>query len=399
MMRKRGAKEKKIRQALDKLREKNLEERLRLRGIDIEKIRSMEQETNEELDKLVTQFRELRLIDVEKVAARHEKYIEMGPSVLLPPTRIPLSFCLCLPIHDADYVWHPAEDEGIELPPQCSDVLPCTGVEVSGPYDEALMQAQPYVSVSGRGSGTGSLDNKATISRQFYFTFDPKEINPNAVDGTWCIDPEVYMSGWWLMWLNDCECGPGGDPLNGMVQVLLRVQVDQVSRTKAFREHTVLLNTSSDPNDEGVIDYISKQDGGAYVTAYLEADHEVVISVECEVSVEVKGCGRAFVDMAAGRNLYFRVPRVGVGQQICSGCPPSPMIICPPNPAVLCPPNPGLCPPMPNIICPPMPERILCPPMPDDIICPPAPIDCLAGPDPLPFRPGMIERKKSRRKK
>ncbi|MHA2213101.1 MAG: hypothetical protein ACW992_08075, partial [Candidatus Thorarchaeota archaeon] len=201
------------------------------------------------------------------------------------------------------------------------------------------------------------------------------------------------------MWLNDCECGPGGDPLNGMVQVLLRVQVDQVSRTKAFREHTVLLNTSSDPNDEGVIDYISKQDGGAYVTAYLEADHEVVISVECEVSVEVKGCGRAFVDMAAGRNLYFRVPRVGVGQQICSGCPPSPMIICPPNPAVLCPPNPGLCPPMPNIICPPMPERILCPPMPDDIICPPAPIDCLAGPDPLPFRPGMIERKKSRRKK
>jgi hypothetical protein len=279
-------------------------------------------------------------------------------------------------------------------------------VQVSGAYDNNEIKSHPWVDVEGPRNEELS---KGVIKRSFGFRF-----NPGDKGGKYCIKPEIYLNGWWLLWpWNTGGCGNTVTISSGNVFVTLRVIVEQESLNKGYLQYSPLTKQlTGNIHEQGSIYYSSLETGTTdLITDELLPNIDTMVIIECEISADIFNYGWAIVDLGTTPEMYFEVPKVIVGPwrcvQICppvpSICPPAPLILCPPAPA-LCPPAPDICPSAPFIcppvplICPPAPELcppapIICPPAPDG--CFPAPASCTHGPIKRDFRPDIRRIKKS----
>ncbi|HSV29610.1 MAG TPA: hypothetical protein VLL76_08620 [Candidatus Omnitrophota bacterium] len=145
----------------------------------------------------------------------------------------------------------------------------------------------------------------ASASATFKYVFTPNKST------SYMIRPNVLLNGWYLMWSwGTCA---GGVTSDGRAKVTLRVRVDQFSETKAEDEIVVLDVTSG----EGGVEFPVAGADILAVSAALEAGHDAVVVVECEVTAEVTGYGRAIVDLASTSGSYIKAPTVEATYMTC----------------------------------------------------------------------------------
>ena len=318
-----------IRQNLYELRRQGRERYLKLMGVDVEKLRELEQAIDSEYGELAASLQQERRKEGEERAARHAKVLEIRRAALSQDaekalhaeltTQAAILDHLDIAIRDWDIVqpiWWCHCHYTTWLSPDLGHgdtitIDPPAGGSGVGTvnYVGAMGQAQPYASVSGQGTGT---INTAQVNTWFKFAFTP------ATDDPYCIRPIVFMNGWWLLWTWGACGGTSEDLGSGTVRVKLKVRVDQLSAKVKEIEHTVLdQNLAGGAGHEGAVDYVSETDGGASMMVYLQGGHEAVIFVECEVYTQMSNHGRAIVDMQSGSGFYFWVSEVLVGRRHC----------------------------------------------------------------------------------
>lgn len=335
--------DKEIRKDLYKLQSGSQERYMKFLGIDVDKLRVMEREIDNDFGELAAKLQEFRREDGKARAERHAKLLRAGQADLTadaenalhadlstvnavlthlrldridPRIFTPLWFCHC---HYTAWLFNDVgHGNDIIIDPPGSARVTAT-VE----HESELCKAQPYVEVRSAEAGTSNSGQVKTFCK---FAFTP------VVDGVYCIRPFVAMSGWWLLWTWR-GCGTTGDEGQGTIRITARVRVDQLSSPVGEREHVVLERHHAGPaNDEGAVDYVSTMDNGTDISVYLHGGHEAVIFVECDVYAQIGNHGRAIVDMQSGNNFYFQVLPVAIGRRHCHW--PWPLDVIIPQPAL-----------------------------------------------------------------
>ncbi len=309
----------KIRNELQNLRLQSRNRYLELRGKEfVEKYQAIRKEVDKEYDKLVA---ELHNINRRKMKAQAEKQAELmkvNRSQVLKKALLDLekhlaeidiqvfTICGCGDTKPADYTYHGLENEDIikEFPTGYEN-----NIEVTGPYNEGLMQAQPYVSIK----GFPGANFKGSIGRYFVFTYKPEETKK------YCIKPDIYLSGYWFLWpFNSGGCGTEGTYGKGSVWVKLRVEVRQ-GENYFEKEHEEVneIDLTAPGDREGSIYYVGAIEGKTDMKVNLVEDQVATIFVTCEVHAETQNSCRVFVDLGSDENCYFRVPKVEVAPYNC----------------------------------------------------------------------------------
>lgn len=291
---------------------KSRERYIEARGIDVNKIKRIEEEItssyNDLADKLKDKLKNAgefeakqlevslerrKRIDQKKLESLMEAKLTQAKFV--PSSVIPIGPCFCWSYAHAMLVGNSGDT--IINPPNG------TG-QATINWDVSKFMAHPRVDVSGQAGST----NSATAISQFKFAFTP------AKDGNYCIKPIAQMNGHWLIWTwGSCSNENIG---SGSVKVISRILVDQLSSNVGKFEKIVLNESRSKGDDEASGFYYDPVDTPSNVI-YLEGGHEAVIKVECEVTAKMTDFGRAWVDMQTSPDFYFKVPSVSWGRQYC----------------------------------------------------------------------------------
>lgn len=283
-------------------------------GIDVERYRETEKKVDDEFSQIFSSLHKVAMETGEARVGRHEdarKFLTKTKSLMALDHELIVSHfadfiiwpaCVCFPTEILEEVRD--TDEAILRVPDD----PSTGIaEIA--MDAPQNMAQSYLSVSGGGTGT---TRQVTIKTTLKFAYTPE------TSGTYCINPEVYMNGWWLLWTwGSCGGGPD-DQGTGSLHVKLNICVEQLADERGRKTHTILEKSSVvDGSGEGAVDYASPDDGGSELRVSLTGGDQAIIFVECEISGEITNAGRAIIDMKEGRGFYFKVPTVTIGKQWC----------------------------------------------------------------------------------
>lgn len=313
------ASEKDVRRKLHVLRREGRERYLKLMGIDVGRVRSLEKDIDAGYDELDASVQEMTKEAGRETADMHQKSLERslsmiqrnaevalaGPVSVVPGLeRYPGPFKLCPCIYPFTASPAPPPQDSIDLDPSNGD-----GATGSVTYNAANNVAHPRADTKGKGTGT---INTATVTTKFRFSFMP------TTDRTYCIHPIVHMNGHWLVWTWGTCAGTAEDLGSGTVRATLRVRVDQLSLTVKQIEHKVFEQTAANGQDFwSGFGYDSEVDGGAAMTVALQGGHEAVVWVECESYAQIANHGRARVDMQTSSFYYFKVPEVRWGWRSC----------------------------------------------------------------------------------
>ncbi|MBY9004968.1 MAG: hypothetical protein KGD73_13410 [Candidatus Lokiarchaeota archaeon] len=303
---------KEIRKDLYKLRSDIRNESLKLRGVDIDKVKALEESIEKEHNNLIDRLHKIRISQGEARAKSQEKLMRIDKSALIKEANNKIQgllkdynlayvlLCGCDYKEVCDFVYHGTEDEGIII----EDESGMNRVTVSGPYDANKMQAQPVVDIN----GNVPHNYIGQIFRYFVFQFKPGETR------TYCIKPEIYLNGWWLIWPFNSGTCPPSDVINGRgtVWIKLRVQARQGEDLHEVEYVVVMEENIEAPGDrEGPVYYITS--ANTKLQADLRANEHVAVIVSCEVYVETSNVCRAIVDLGSSPGFYFKVPKVDVG--------------------------------------------------------------------------------------
>lgn len=339
-----------IRQNLYNLRRGNRERFLKLMGVDVKALRKLEEEADSQFGELAASLQKERRETGEERAKEHEALLRKSQKQLsseikryaLPPigpdpieaakkyhpaspipeisnitigrsTGIALEFyypyfywCWCL-----WYQFFSSIADTNETGPDLIEVDPPNSPDVPTViFDVGNKIAQPYVSVGSPGTGNTRI---AKASPRFTFFFEPEQ------DGTYCIEPDVFMSGWWLLWVWGSCSGTPEDRGIGNIRLTLSLEARQEGQQKGYRQYTVMeQNSETSTSDEGGIDYASPRDGGSrFEATEIEANKVVLVDVQCIVEGQMTNNGRVIVDMQTSSNFYFKVPLLKVGLKYC----------------------------------------------------------------------------------
>jgi len=303
---------KEIRKELYNLRSTIRNESLKLRGVDLDKVKELEERIEKNHNNLIDRMHKIRISQGEARAKSQEKLMKIDKSALREEANnkikgllkdYKLGFirkCGCDINEVCDFVYHGAEDEDITI----EDESGMNRVSVSGPYDTAKMQAQPVVDIK----GNVPHNYVGQIIRYFVFDFEPEETR------TYCIQPEIYLNGWWLVWPFNSGACPPSDVINGKgtVKVKLRVEAWQdVLRDHVEYDVVMEENIEARGDREGPVYYVTSANTNLRVE--LEANKHVAVIVSCEVYAETSNVCRAIVDLGSSPGFYFKVPKVDVG--------------------------------------------------------------------------------------
>ncbi|MHA2336150.1 MAG: hypothetical protein ACXACX_02555 [Candidatus Hodarchaeales archaeon] len=313
---------------------------LELRGKEFaDKYHEIEKQISEESKNLEKRFREMKLEEGKKRAAQQAKYMKINKSALFSEAYsnfadifkksgyTVMKICGCMEPIEADYAHRGDEDEDITmLYPDGYE----GNISVVGPYDDDLRQAGPEVRIQ----GVATLNFKGAIEREFVFGYTPDE----NYEGKLCIQPEVYLNGYWFMWpFNTGGCGPVVTSGSGTVKISLHIRIRQngvmYENTSVDENGDVIPGyyvvnrtaTVSMGDEEGAIYYIEELMRKLEMIVQLEPGNLATITISCKVEVDTQDVCLAIVDMGSG-GFYFRVPKVEV----------SPHVSCPfPHPPIL----------------------------------------------------------------
>ena len=302
-----------IRKQLYELRRQGREKSLRLAGIDVSKVRALEEEIDEGYEKLVKTIQtglkeegkanaDMHNASFESVQTLIHRDLEMYKvaTTELRPFPGPFRYRPCIYPNIATPAPPPQDSIDLDL-----DVASGGGASGSVTYNSANNIAHPLVDT--RGKGTGTI-NTAHVKTSFRFSFMP------TTDKSYCVRPIVHMNGHYLLWTWGACGGTAEDLGTGTVKVVLRVRVDQLSLPVKQTEHTVLEETAAQGQDVwSGFGYDSEVDGGAALSVYLQGGHEAVVWVECDCYAQIANHGRARVDMQTGSYFYYKVPEVRWG--------------------------------------------------------------------------------------
>lgn len=310
-MRKKDDEEIKIRRRLHKIRKESRNWYLELKGIDTGKLEKIESQTNKEYSEIISALHNKRIGEGEAREKIHRNFLETRKTRRKMPEIPQDVFAEILGKHfeaqrrapfdpcpnPVDYPDNVGYLEEIDIDPLLADGGTGTG---SVNPDEPNNIAQPKLEIS---SSVGGV-NTVTVSAAYKFAFYP-------VNGDYfCIEPEVLMSGYWLLWIwGGCDAENQG---SGNLYAKVKVRVSQLDSAVKEIEHTVVEH-STPTSEEGAIDYKS-EDGGTSMTVYLQGGFTATITVKCEIYGQLTNLGRIIVDMQSGEHgFYFKVPKVRIG--------------------------------------------------------------------------------------
>lgn len=308
---------------------------LELRGKEfVEKYHEIEKQISEESKNLEKKFREMKLEEGKKKAAQQAKYMKINKSALFSEAYSKfagtfkkygyhvMKICGCMDPKEADYAHRGVENEDITmLHPDGYE----GNISVIGPYNDDLRQAEPEVRIQ----GVAGLNFKGVIEREFVFGYTPSE---DVVVDKFCIDPEVYLNGYWFMWpFNTGGCGGVETSGTGTVKVSLHIRIQQngllyenMSKNELGENipgYYVVNETAtvSMGDEEGAIYYVEELMRKLKMIVQLVPGNLATITISCKVEVDTQDVCLAIVDLGSDGGFYFRVPKVEVSPHV--GCP------------------------------------------------------------------------------
>ncbi len=301
-----------IAQKLYDLRRKGREKHLELAGVEVKKLRALEERIDADFGKLAEAVKKDLAETGAEVADRHEvsrnrtvmidqKVAEGVISPHITDMRAPI-FCICLSHNFAADAGH-GHEPAILTPPSGGTGIANVTFETTG------CVAHPIADARGQGTGT---TNSAEITSWCRYSFMP------SVDGLYCIKPLIYLNGHYLVWTWGTCSGLAEDLGTATAQVVVTVQVDQLSLPVKTVAHTVVDKTGSGGSDtQSGFAYDSEIDGGASTSVFLQGGHEAVVWIKCTAFAEVVNHGRAWVDMQTSPKFYAKVDQVRWGRILC----------------------------------------------------------------------------------
>lgn len=297
----------KIHDELFKLRKQIREDRMKLMGVDIPKLRAFEKDTVKKFNKLQKEMQKLYKKSGEDVAKRHrasharaqrinQREIE---SVLSAGRRHPdidlwRYLCTCYFPHTAEY-----ENSGHEVELTPSNTTSSSG---SVTFDPNAHIAHPLA--IGNSYGDGDFSG-ADVKTWFTFSFTPES------DGTYCILPVVHMNGYWILYLSyGCE---DNDQLPVFeLFATVRVRVEQLSSLVQTKSHSVLSGPNYSTFSSG-FDYDSEVNQEILMEVPLTGGDQAVVFVECRLEALTSHVGHSTIDLQSSPHFYFEVPMVRWG--------------------------------------------------------------------------------------
>jgi len=302
----------KVTQKLHELRRKGREEHLRLMGVEVKKLRRLERQIDGEfaelaagvkkkLPKMGADVAEMHDRSRDRTAMIAQKTAEGVLSPDITDVR-PRMFCVCFSHNSALQV------DGCS---HSTTITPSSGGTgtASTTFGSAGCESHPMVEARGQGTGTTNSAENTVWCR---YAFMP------SVDGLYCIKPQVFLNGHYLVWTWGTCSGTAEDLGTAKARTKITVQVDQLSLPVKTIEHTVVDQTVSGGSDsQSGFAYDSDVDGGISTSVLLQGGHEAVVWVKCTSFAEVTNHGRAWVDMQTSPQFYFKVDDLRWGRVLC----------------------------------------------------------------------------------
>ncbi|MFX1504668.1 MAG: hypothetical protein ACFFDC_01015 [Promethearchaeota archaeon] len=318
---------------LQNLRLATRDKYLELRGKEyVEKFHEIEKQITEESKRLEKKYREMKMEEGKKRAAQQEKYMKLNKSAALSDAYSKyadilrgrgftvVKICGCMDPEESDYA-HRGE-EGADITMVYPDGYE-GNISITGPYDDVLRQAGPEVRIQ----GVATLNFKGIIEREFVFGYRPSE---DVAVEKFCIDPEVYLNGYWFMWpFNTGGCSTVDTSGTGVVKISLHIRVRQngmmYENTSVDENGEVISGhyvvnraaTVSMGDEEGSIYYVEELMRKLRLVVPLIKGNLATITISCKVEVDTQDVCLAIVDIGSP-GFYFRVPKVEVSPHV--GC-------------------------------------------------------------------------------
>lgn len=301
-MRNEDGKKEEIKKEIYNLRRESVEEYLeKIKGIDVEDLKKLHDSYTEKFEPIVEDLRVLGVEEADKSAEEQKEYM-----VRARPIRDDILVGKHLKCWDRFFtlLTTPLDQKCYEFfdPAKLKDNL-------DGDCSFVGNQGHAKLNLDVKGGGVGTT-RKATIRADFKYAFTPTDT------ALYVINPTVLINGWYLLftWATGCNTVTPG---SGQLQIKLRIRVDQLS-SNIYNDETDLVDISvNNDQKEGAINYVSDRDGDNNWTAYLQANHEAVIVIECEIHGEITNSYRAIIDMQSTDNLYFKIPFVQIYRRRC----------------------------------------------------------------------------------
>lgn len=298
----------KINDQLFKLRKQIREDRMKLMGVDIPKLRAFEKDLIKKYNALEKELQRIYKKSGEDVAKRHsatharaQRIVQRDIDSILrvgrqnPEIGLWRYMCPCYFPHTAEY-----ENSGEEI-----ELTPSFGTTSSGSvtFEDGTQIAHPIADASAQADGGFS---RAQVKAWFTFSFTPES------DGTYCILPVVHLNGYWMLWMTSgCE-NYDSLPVFELV-ARVRVRVEQLSSPVQTKAHDVISGPNNSTFSSG-FDYDSEVNHEILMEVPLLGGDQTVVFVECELLAGVSYVGHATIDLQSSPHFYFKVPMVRWGR-------------------------------------------------------------------------------------
>lgn len=298
----------KIHDEFFKLRKQIRDERMKLMGVDMAKLRAFEKETVKKFNKLQKELKKMYKKAGEDVAERHrashararriaQKDIEALLSVNRQHPEISSwrFMCPCYFPHTAEFEH---SDHEVLLTPTYT-----TTSSGSVTFDTDTRIAHPIA--IGNSEQDGDFSG-AEVKTRFTFSFTPEN------DGTYCILPVVQLNGYWMLYLSyGCEDIDHLPVFELIARV--RVRVEQLSALVQTHTHYVLDGPNYNTFSSG-FDYDSEVNQELLMEVPLTGGDQTVVFVECILEVGTSHVGHSTIDLQSSPNFYVKVPMVRWGR-------------------------------------------------------------------------------------
>lgn len=300
-----------IKELRDKLYELKLQSRqqlLEVMGIDLRKLRALEDKQDKAYQKLEQQVQSAYKKSGSDIAKRHEHSLtyalhamaqqidhSLAVSDRFAQLESYLFFCRCHYPHTAEIKGSGEEIEQIPSYGNTSD----GSVEFVTNSNRARMMARadsPHTGESG----------SARVKAWFKFAFTPE------TNDTYCIRPIAHLNGFWTSFSGSgCETYESL-PIIGM-ETQLFVRVEQLSEIVQSTYHDVLFAPVPGDFARG-FDYDSEVNEDLTIEVELQGGDQAVIFVECRLSAYANNGSHAKLDLLTSPHFYFEVPTVKWGK-------------------------------------------------------------------------------------
>jgi hypothetical protein len=186
------------------------------------------------------------------------------------------------------------------------EVLPLGAPGGSVSFHATDPVAHPFAEA--KGSGTGTTDT-VQVKAWFDYVFEDPPF-----DRSYCLRPIMHLNGHWLLWTWG-SCGGTAEDLGaGELKIVVRVRAGQNMVWVKEAERVVIDKASGSGGDSETGFYFdSEVSGGPTLFAYLQSGFDATIRVECDILTKITNHGRAWVNMQASPQFYFKVPEVYCG--------------------------------------------------------------------------------------